>query len=732
MRSGTLFAYFVTFTASFCMMVIELVAGRILAPYIGQHLYSWTSIIGVCLAGISVGAMLGGVLADKFPRRGTLGWFLFSAGLLSLAIPILADTICNFRIWGDNEISLMWRIVAYTAIIFLPATLVLGMISPMVIKLVVRDLSNAGSVVGRIYAFSTVGSILGTFATGFYLIEEFSTRVLLYGVGALLIILAPLAGGLFYRGTKYVGGALLGLLLAVGIMGFFFPQKYRDKYVATRDYLINTLGKPMYLKFVWPMEDAPFLKESSYYTLRVKPQDGYIDQQTGEARNLNELILDNLIHSHSDLTDPYYLAYDYLRIYEELVGWQLKRKSTTKHNELFIGGGGYTMQRFFHSLYKDSYIDVAEIDPMVTKVAEEYMGAPRGDPRMVTKNEDGRLFVMRKQGANEKYDFIFGDAFNDLSIPFHLTTLEFDQQMKNLLTPNGLVMSLVIDQVGQGLFLPSFIATMRKAFGEENVVLIIIEDPSDRQRMIEYLKKRKMEKYIERLGKETLEDVVKDILIEQLKKDKMDEYADRLSKDSSDLVIRDVLTDYLKKNKLEQQAEKLEKQPWDEVLKDLDSKHKTELINLMRKIAFLKRNKVDESRPYLKATDLDYIPHSTVIVVGSATKQNWEDFEDYVKDMDKKYIEEKSKKRGVSHVVKPAKLTEYLSTRMREPNFVEKLTKGKNRLPWTPVILTDDYAPVDNLTAPVFEKKYGYKKKNASKRSQDEDDFVDDVLEDIK
>src|SRR5712675_1049114 len=109
MRSGTLFAYFVTFTASFCMMVIELVAGRILAPHIGQHLYSWTSIIGVCLAGISIGAWLGGLLADRFPRRATLGWFIFFAGLFSLAVPLLTDQICNtnfFYLLTKNSVSL--------------------------------------------------------------------------------------------------------------------------------------------------------------------------------------------------------------------------------------------------------------------------------------------------------------------------------------------------------------------------------------------------------------------------------------------------------------------------------------------------------------------------------------------------------------------------------------------------------------------------------------------------
>src|SRR5438552_7827408 len=148
MQSVTLLAYLVTFTASFCMMVIELVAGCIMAPYIGMHLYSWASIIGVCLAGISFGALLGGWLADKFPRRRTLGWFLFFAGLLTLLIPMLTDLIC-YHDFLKGYVSLMLRIVIYTSLIFLPAALVLGMISPMVIRLLLRDLSNTGSVVGR-------------------------------------------------------------------------------------------------------------------------------------------------------------------------------------------------------------------------------------------------------------------------------------------------------------------------------------------------------------------------------------------------------------------------------------------------------------------------------------------------------------------------------------------------------------------------------------------------------
>lgn len=701
MRSGTLFAYFVTFTASFCMMVIELVAGRILAPYIGQHLYSWTSIIGVCLAGISVGAWLGGWLADKIPRRGTLGWLLLFAGLFSLAIPLLTDQICNtefFYLIKKNSVSLMLRIVIYTSAIFLPATLVLGMISPMVIKLIIRDLSNAGSVVGRIYSFSTVGSILGTFATGFFLIEEFGTRTLLYSVGGLLIIIAPLAGGLFGSGAKYVGGSVAGLVLVVIAASMIFPGNYRQ----IRDDVMHVISHPLYFHysapanyfdeeddgnpapkkdpnaksffarlkeghFTYPHHSAEYYKESSYYTLRVIQRE-HNDSVTGEMRPLNDLVLDNLIHSHSDLTDPFFLEYDYLRVYEELVGWQLQRKGSTKHRQLFIGGGGYTLQRLFHARYKDSHIDVAEIDPAVTNVAYKYMGAPRNDPRLVTTNEDGRLYVLDKQKTGEKYEFIFGDAFNDLSVPFHLTTLEFDQQMKNLLSSNGLVMSLVIDNVGQGLFLPSFIATMRKAFGDENVVLILIDEIHGRKDRDEYLKDHKLDQYIPRLSKETLEDVIKD---------------------------------------------------WDQK-------------KFAEEIKYLKRKKLDDSSPYLKPLDLDYVGHSTVIVVGSATKQDWDDFQKYLDAQNAQAQKDNSNKRTVSNVIRPSVLNEYLTSRTREANLYEKLTKGGNRHPWAPVVLTDDYAPVDNLIAPVFEQRFGFKKRTQSDKKENEDDLVDQLLKDIK
>src|SRR4051812_19942896 len=166
----------IVFMASCCTMVLELVAGRILAPFIGVSLYTWTSIIGVCLAGISAGNFLGGVLADKAGSRRTLGLILLGGGLASLVILPLAaldltglipkDIIATDATTTAKSAFLITRIVVVTALLFLPPTLILGMVSPIVIKLALTDLRQTGSIAGKIYAFSTVGSIVGTFVTG--------------------------------------------------------------------------------------------------------------------------------------------------------------------------------------------------------------------------------------------------------------------------------------------------------------------------------------------------------------------------------------------------------------------------------------------------------------------------------------------------------------------------------------------------------------------------------------
>src|SRR5215218_730820 len=200
----------IVFMASFCTMVLELVAGRILAPFIGVSLYTWTSIIGVCLAGISAGNFIGGVLADKAGSRRTLGLILLGGGLFSLIILPLAALDLTSLIPKEGPIArdiwLIVRIVVVTALLFLPPTLILGMVSPIVIKLALTDLRQTGSIAGKIYAFSTVGSIVGTFLTGFYLVSAFGTRAIVLGVAVILIGMAFVFGELASAAKDYFGG----------------------------------------------------------------------------------------------------------------------------------------------------------------------------------------------------------------------------------------------------------------------------------------------------------------------------------------------------------------------------------------------------------------------------------------------------------------------------------------------------------------------------------------------
>ena len=189
---NTLKPYIIVFTASACTLIIEIVAGRILAPTIGVSLYTWTSIIGIVLAGISLGNYLGGRIADKYPYPKTLGVILLASGVSSIAIlPI--DTFASDAFLG---LPIIPRIVLLTTTLFIVPAVILGMVSPVVIKLRLSDLNQTGNIVGKIYAVSTAGSILGTFLTGFVLVQLLGTRLVILIVSLILVAMAVIFGNL--------------------------------------------------------------------------------------------------------------------------------------------------------------------------------------------------------------------------------------------------------------------------------------------------------------------------------------------------------------------------------------------------------------------------------------------------------------------------------------------------------------------------------------------------------
>ena len=198
--------------------------------------------------------------------------------------------------------------------------------------------------------------------------------------------------------------------------------------------------------------ESECVRESNYFCIKVRARD------IGD-REVRLLYLDALLHSYVDVKDPLFLHYAYEKVFGDLAVTVAHR--SPELDALFIGGGGYTMPRFMEVLFPESSLEVVEIDPEVTEVAMEYLALPR-TTNILTYGEDARTKLQElPQG---KYEFIVGDAFNDVSVPYHLTTLEFNEMVHGLLSDDGVYSINVVDRMYSGRFLRSVVHTLQQTF----------------------------------------------------------------------------------------------------------------------------------------------------------------------------------------------------------------------------------------------------------------------------
>lgn len=413
-RESLRFGGAIVFLASFVLMTLELVAGRVMAPYLGVSIFTWTAIIGVILGGLSIGNWLGGKVADTDLKRAHLAALFFAAGIATILVLFIVPVLGNALTFAP--LPLMVAALVFSTFTFLPASILLGAVTPLVVKFDLTDLSRTGRTVGRISALGTVGSILGTFATGFVLVDLLGTATIVRLSAVVLLLLAAFVHAQGLRPSKKTGAA--GLLL---ISSLFLP--------------------------------AQCTEESQYYCIRVTEDDGF-----------TVLRLDHLVHSYVSQTDPGELGYEYEKVYAVLMAAVGKDAPRA----LYIGGGGYTMPRYVEAQYPGSANTVLEIDPGVTEIVHERFALPR-DTGIVSVNRDARIALMRMP-ADETYDFVFGDAFNDYSVPYHLTTREFHGLVKKHLAPEGWYAVNIIDDARHGRFLASTVATLRTQFAHVSVL----------------------------------------------------------------------------------------------------------------------------------------------------------------------------------------------------------------------------------------------------------------------
>lgn len=189
-RATAFLIYCVTFLSGAVFLGLEIVASRVIAPFFGNSIYVWGSLISVFLLALSIGYFLGGILADRMPNFRTLSVIIFLAGLLVLLVPFIHESL-GLLISGldwDLRFAVLFAVSAY----FLAPSILMGMVSPYIVKLNTKELSVLGQSAGNVYAISTLGSITGALLVSFVLITAFGTRAILWGSGLTLLFIAML------------------------------------------------------------------------------------------------------------------------------------------------------------------------------------------------------------------------------------------------------------------------------------------------------------------------------------------------------------------------------------------------------------------------------------------------------------------------------------------------------------------------------------------------------------
>ena len=397
----------VVFCAAAAVLVLEILALRMLAPYVGLTLETSSTVIGVMLGGIAAGAAAGGALSDRDDPRVVVAWALVAGGLLAMATVPLVRVLGDALESAGGGAALPIALAAF----FMPAA-VLSTVTPAVAKLQLESLATTGSVVGRLSAWATAGALVGTFPAGWVLVPLLPTTPTVLAVGGVLVV-AGIAGGLRLGALRRTGA---GIAVALAALVALSPALLGERCDA----------------------------ESAYFCAEVE-----VDPDRPSGRTL---VLDDVPNSYVDLDDPRHLEFDYTR-------W-MSVSLARADRAVFIGGGGFTLPRWLAAVRPGAGSRVLEVDRKLVGLARDRLGL--GDvPGMEVRTGDARLTLRDVPPASA--DVVVGDAFGGRTVPWHLTTREFLAEIRRVLRPDGIYVMNVIDH-GPQKFARAQAATFRESF----------------------------------------------------------------------------------------------------------------------------------------------------------------------------------------------------------------------------------------------------------------------------
>ncbi len=383
------------FTGGLASLGIEFAAARLLAPFFGQSLFIWGTLIGLILIYLTIGYYAGGRLADRRPDSRLLFQLTAAAALLTAAIPIVSRPILSLAQSGFAQVSvgLVLGSLLSVIVLFAAPVILLGMVSPFVIRLRIRELETAGNAAGAVYALSTLGSILGTFVPVFWLIPTYGTRPTIF-------ILAFVLGAISAVGLYEPGRRRLYLLIPALIVGL-------------------------------ALLSGGAIRAAAYGTRVFETESAYNYIQVVQAGTETQLLLDegSAVHSIYDPTSLYTHGYwDDVLLAPYFGSGQVPRRIA------LVGLAGGTVARQFTAVDGAIPIDGVELDPKIVDVGRRYFDMT--EPNLHVTVADGRYWMATRVG---RYDVILIDAYRQPYIPFYLTTREFFENAKAHLQPDGVL-----------------------------------------------------------------------------------------------------------------------------------------------------------------------------------------------------------------------------------------------------------------------------------------------------
>lgn len=374
------------------VMEVEILGARVVGPWYGVSLFVWTALITVTLLSLAAGYYLGGRLADRRGSVPVLGLLVGAAGLFLLLVPLARVPVLR----STAGLGVRGGALAAALVLFGPALTLLGMVTPFAVKIFLQDVLHTGRTVGRLSALSTLGSFLGTLATGFWLIPMFHVDQI---AGGSALLLLALSGALLARSTRKPLALLLPLLAVPWLFAPPLPKATLPS--GTRAEMVRRQG-------------------SFYGQIAVVDYTYY-------PRHTREMLVDGIIQGGIDATTGESI-YPFTYALEQAA---LKTDPGAR-TALVIGLGPGTLPRRLGQYGLTG--TVVDIDPSVIRIAKEDFGFREGAFEVAAA--DGRHFL---ETTSKKFDIVALDAFSAESEPSHLLTVEAFQAVDRVLNPGGVM-----------------------------------------------------------------------------------------------------------------------------------------------------------------------------------------------------------------------------------------------------------------------------------------------------